>query len=81
MADPKATEVDFGSVLKAEMVQVNELQEAAQVAAEDFMAGRRDDIESVLFRHERPIRPSRCCCRFETRFWKPTRRSSNCVSS
>ena len=49
MADPKATEVDFGSVLKAEMAQVNELQEAAQVAAEDFAAGRRDDIESVLF--------------------------------
>ena len=49
MADPKATEVDFGSVLQAEMAQVNELQEAAQVAAEDFAAGRRDDIESVLF--------------------------------
>ena len=41
--------VDFGTVLKAEMARVNELQEAAQVAAEDFAAGRRDDIESVLF--------------------------------
>ncbi|MEE2906305.1 MAG: flagellar hook-basal body complex protein FliE [Planctomycetota bacterium] len=41
--------LDFGSVLKAEMARVNELQEAAQVAAEDFAAGRRDDIESVLF--------------------------------
>ncbi|MDG2423708.1 MAG: flagellar hook-basal body complex protein FliE [Phycisphaerales bacterium] len=40
---------DFGAVLKAEMARVNELQEAAQVAAEDFAAGRRDDIESVLF--------------------------------
>ncbi|MCH2152109.1 MAG: flagellar hook-basal body complex protein FliE, partial [Phycisphaerales bacterium] len=35
--------------LKAEMARVNELQEAAQVAAEDFAAGRRDDVESVLF--------------------------------
>ena len=41
--------VDFGTVLKAEMARVNELQEAAQVAAEDFAAGRRDDVESVLF--------------------------------
>ena len=41
--------VDFGAVLKAEMARANELQEAAQVAAEDFAAGRRDDIESVLF--------------------------------
>ena len=49
MADSKAAGADFGSVLKAEMAQVNELQEAAQVAAEDFAAGRRDDIESVLF--------------------------------
>ena len=40
---------DFGAVLKAEMARVNELQEAAQIAAEDFAAGRRDDIESVLF--------------------------------
>ena len=49
MADPKAAGADFGNILKAEMAQVNELQEAAQVAAEDFAAGRRDDIESVLF--------------------------------
>ena len=44
-----ASGVDFGTVLKAEMARVNELQEAAQVAAEDFAAGRRDDVESVLF--------------------------------
>ena len=43
-ADP-----DFGKILKAEMAQVNELQEAAQIAAEDFASGRRDDLESVLF--------------------------------
>ncbi len=49
VADTKASGADFGTVLKAEMAQVNELQEAAQVAAEDFAAGRRDDIESVLF--------------------------------
>jgi flagellar hook-basal body complex protein FliE len=41
--------VDFGAVLKAEMSKVNELQASAQVAAEDFAAGRRDDLESVLF--------------------------------
>ncbi|MDG2094008.1 MAG: flagellar hook-basal body complex protein FliE [Phycisphaerales bacterium] len=49
LADSKPAGADFGTVLKAEMAQVNELQEAAQVAAEDFAAGRRDDIESVLF--------------------------------
>jgi len=48
-ASEAAGGVDFGAVLKAEMARVNELQEAAQVAAEDFAAGRRDDIESVLF--------------------------------
>ena len=49
MGDAGADGVDFGAVLKAEMARVNELQEAAQVAAEDFASGRRDDIESVLF--------------------------------
>ena len=48
-SDAAGQDADFGSVLKAEMARVNELQEAAQVAAEDFAAGRRDDIESVLF--------------------------------
>ena len=44
-----SSQVDFNAVLKSEMARVNELQEAAQVAAEDFASGRRDDIESVLF--------------------------------
>ena len=48
-AEAGSENADFGAVLKAEMARVNELQEAAQVAAEDFAAGRRDDIESVLF--------------------------------
>ena len=44
-----STSTDFNAVLKAEMDRVNQLQEAAQIAAEDFASGKRDDIESVLF--------------------------------
>ncbi len=38
----------FGNLLKEEIGRVNALQQDAQVAAEDFAAGRRDDIEGVL---------------------------------
>ncbi len=37
----------FGNLLKEEIGRVNALQQDAQVAAEDFAAGRRDDIEGV----------------------------------
>ncbi|MAB82401.1 MAG: flagellar hook-basal body complex protein FliE [Phycisphaerae bacterium] len=51
---PASTEVNkpgdpaFGNLLKQEIGKVNALQQDAQVAAEDFAAGRRDDIEGVL---------------------------------
>jgi flagellar hook-basal body complex protein FliE len=47
-ADTKAGDPAFGKLLKEEIGRVNELQQDAQGAAEDFAAGRRDDIEGVL---------------------------------
>lgn len=45
---PRSIDPTFGTMLKQEIGQVNALQQDAQVAAEDFAAGRRDDIEGVL---------------------------------
>ena len=45
---PGSVDPTFGSMLKQEIGQVNALQQDAQIAAEDFAAGRRDDIEGVL---------------------------------
>lgn len=38
----------FGSVLKDEIAQVNELQRGAQTAVEDLATGKRADVETVL---------------------------------
>ena len=40
---------------------MNELQQDAQVAAEDFAAGRRDDIESVLIAARKADTAFECC--------------------
>ena len=45
---PRSIDPTFGTMLKQEIGQVNALQQDAQIAAEDFAAGRRDDIEGVL---------------------------------
>ena len=45
---PGSVDPAFGSMLKQEIGKVNALQQDAQIAAEDFATGRRDDIEGVL---------------------------------
>ena len=42
----------FGSVLKDEIAQVNEMQRGAQTAVEDYLAGDRKDVETVLMATE-----------------------------
>jgi flagellar hook-basal body complex protein FliE len=39
---------DFLELLKSELSTVNELQKDASRAAEELMAGRRDDVETVM---------------------------------
>ena len=46
---PETQDASFGNLLKGEINKVNELQQDAQIAAEDLAAGRRDDIEGVLY--------------------------------
>ena len=46
---PPAGGATFGNLLKGEIDKVNALQQDAQVAAEDFAAGRRTDVEGVLY--------------------------------
>jgi flagellar hook-basal body complex protein FliE len=38
----------FRELLEQQIAQVNELQQDAKEAVEDFAAGRRDDIETVI---------------------------------
>lgn len=45
-ADPNAP--GFADALKANLAQVNKLQQEATEAIEDLASGRRDDVETVL---------------------------------
>ena len=47
-ASSKVTGPDFKQHLMDNINQVNKLQQDAEVAIEDLVAGRRDDMESVL---------------------------------
>ncbi len=39
---------DFKSALVDQIARVNELQQNAEAAAQDLIAGRRDDLENVM---------------------------------
>lgn len=43
---------DFKSVLMKNLSEVNAMQQDASQAAEDFVAGRRDDLEGVILAAE-----------------------------
>lgn len=45
---PGATDGGFKDMLMQNLAKVNELQQDATQATEDLMAGRRNDLESVL---------------------------------
>lgn len=47
-AENKITGPDFKQHLMDNINQVNKLQQDAEVAIEDLVAGRRDDMESVM---------------------------------
>ncbi len=48
LAPPKAAGSSFADMLQDQLNTVNELQRDAKEAIEDFMAGRRVDVESVM---------------------------------
>ena len=48
LGPPKAAGSSFADMLQEQLNTVNELQRDAKEAIEDFMAGRRVDVESVM---------------------------------
>ncbi len=48
LVPPKAGGASFADMLQDQLNTVNELQRDAKEAIEDFMAGRRNDVESVM---------------------------------
>ena len=48
LAPPKAGGANFADMLQDQLNTVNELQRDAKEAIEDFMSGRRVDVESVM---------------------------------
>ncbi len=48
LAPTKAGDANFADMLQDQLDTVNELQRDAKEAIEDFMAGRRVDVESVM---------------------------------
>ncbi len=53
LAPPKAGGDSFADMLQEQLNTVNELQRDAKEAIEDFMAGRRNDVESVMIATEK----------------------------
>jgi flagellar hook-basal body complex protein FliE len=50
---PGASGKSFVDELKGQLAEVNRLQAEADVAAEDLVAGRRDDLEGVMIATEK----------------------------
>ncbi len=53
LAPPKAGGANFADMLQDQLNTVNELQRDAKEAIEDFMTGRRNDVESVMIATEK----------------------------
>ena len=47
-APPQQNNDEFRKTLEQELAQVNELQQDAKEAVEDYASGKRDDLESVI---------------------------------